>query len=763
MILKNSKLKLYFILSGLFLLLLTSGINAATFGLTPNSGSFEIGCTKELVININATGESSNAAEIIINFDPTKVDILDSDPDTPGTQILEGNAYTSYIYNSVDESSGVIRLAAATYNNYLTSSRTFGTIELQGKPGAGSASFTIDFAGFGNTFDSNIADSSTNLDLLTGVTSGTYNFIVGPCGTDVTAPSIIFLSPTSGQQNFPVSNNIQVRVTDSSSGIDLSEMQFVVNGDTYFVGSPQVSYTGSSNDYTFTINPTNNLNDDAASSITVIAVDNAGNQRSSQNIFNVPEGTIPAEDQEAPTVLFINAKNFELGTPDNPEIEINIVDELSAINQDSIQIYVNGELYVIGDPEVTLTENSISDLFLLIRPSIPIDKGTYTVIQVLGQDIYGNKFDRQIVVNLPTGDQTGVTPDQCQEIVDEAVEETVNEQESICKEKTQVIEVIKNSPVNEISTVGSSAILVLTALPLILSILSVPGALLQFIGVLLGKSQEKPWGMIKDVVTGKPISFAVCNIYNSGSSFKVGQVVTDLEGRYGFNLSPGKYRLEVKKSGYKEYINDIEISEGNETSFVSDIELSPLSSSASSKISQSMKVKMFLIENFNRVTRFFFYVGIFISFFSFYIDQSIINFIIVVIYILLILFSVIPRLKRKSKYATVVSAESDLRIPYAQVKIFDPKTMKLVDTKTTNQDGYFDFYGEPGQYAVTVIARGFDFPSADNPYPLFGANKSMVLVDLKRGGNKLSLFVGKKGDRTEEDNKATQGMSSPFS
>jgi hypothetical protein len=753
-----------------FVLPLFFGVStsAATFDLTPSTDTFEIGCTTELVISIDATGESSNAAEIIINYDPTDIDIIDSDSTKSGTQIQTGNAYSTYFYNDVDEGTGEIRLAGASYSDYLTSQRVFGIIEFEGLPGAGSTTFTIDFDGAGSTFtfDSNIADSSTNLDLLTGVTNGTYSFIVGPCGIDTVSPSIFFNSPTNGQSGFPANGNIVIRVTDDSSGVDLNEVQFVVNGISFTPSSPEVSYVGTSFDYTFTINPSFSLNTDEPNSIVVIAQDQAGNEATSQNIFNIPtsEGgdtvvTVP-EDNTPPTVLFTNPKNLDVNVPEDSQIEVDIIDDLSDINQDSVKIYINDDEYVISDPEVTIIENTSKDISLVVTPRDLIDQDTYTVIRVVGEDIDGNKFDRQIIINLPDAEESGITQEQCQELVDEALTEAGVCEVSQDSKPNDIERIITSDNFINVASAGGSAILVFSALPLLLTILSVPGALFQFIGVFLGRSQKKPWGIIKDAITGKPLSFAICNIYQQGSSFKTGQVITDLEGRYGFSLNPGNYRLEVRKAGYKTFSTTIKIIEKYD-SYVYDVELSPATSTSTSKVSAQVKLKNILINNFNKVSRILFISGFAISLFSLSLDQSALNFIIVILYTVMAFINILPKLTERSKYASVVSEATDLRIPFAQIKIFDPESMKLIDTKTTNQDGYFDFYGEPGKYAILVIARGFKFPSGSNVYDKTGPSESMLLVDLKRGGNKISLYVEQESKDSDID-ELTNGLRSPF-
>lgn len=177
-------------------------INAASYDFSPASGNYPNECEKEVVVNINPGTEASNAADIEIRFDPTKIDIIDSLPLQTGTQVSIGTAYENYVYNNVDLINGIIKIAAGSFNNDLTTQEVFVRIIFKAKPAITTAGFTIYFTGTGDTLDSNIAESSTHLDLLTSVTNGTYTFSDSlSCYSVVTPPienpASYFDSPTN--------------------------------------------------------------------------------------------------------------------------------------------------------------------------------------------------------------------------------------------------------------------------------------------------------------------------------------------------------------------------------------------------------------------------------------------------------------------------------------------------------------------------------------------------------------------------------------
>ena len=291
---QNSKFKIHdSVLACFGLLILISSVispkvSAASFDFNPASNQFLAGCRSAINIDANANSESSNAADIEIRYNPNEIDILDSDPNIPGTQIKSGNAYETYFGNDVDTSLSRIRLAGASFVGNLSSKKTFATIEFKSKTGVTSTSFQIKFDGFGATLDSNIADSSTSDDLLKSVTNGNYTFRTDFCEVDREPPKINNISPKAYDTSVAANSKVTVQITDNQSGVDLSNTIFYINNDTYSANDPAVTYTGSALNYTFIITPRNAIPTDAASTVRVTTKDLAGNASNNQIIFNIP-------------------------------------------------------------------------------------------------------------------------------------------------------------------------------------------------------------------------------------------------------------------------------------------------------------------------------------------------------------------------------------------------------------------------------------------------------------------------------------------
>jgi hypothetical protein len=616
-------------------------VQAATLQFSPPTATLTQGCYNSIDINIDVTGEVSNAADIEITYDPTQINIIDSDPNIAGTQIRPGNAYEAYFSNRVNTSTGQILLAAGSFVGTLNSSRILATIEMTA-PAVTTSSFTIRFEGVGATLDSNIADASTSNDLLTSVTNGAYTFTSGSCVTDSQPPQAQLVEPQPYESNVPADSNIVVRVTDNQSGIDLSSLSFIINGVTYSVGDPQVTYTGNPQDYTFTIDPVDDLPNEEASTVGLSGRDLAGNEFSQQFVFNLPPEVVPP-----------------------------------------------------GSP------------------------GSGTVCEV---------------------------PNPTSQAI------------------TSYIQSISSNPVVNLLTTTGFSLGFLQAL----TVLNTPGLFYNFLAFFLGKKRDKTWGTVTDSVTGKPIPFAACRLFIENTLSVQQQTVSDTEGRYGFNIQPGSYRLEVKQSGYETCTRSITIAP-NESSHVYDVKLNP--EDLRQSYAPPMDAFWDRLKNlYFKLRNYIFFIGLALAVFSVVVAPITLNIIIFIFYSVILIFLVGGYLSKKPKSAAVVDSQTNLRIPFAQVKIFDPKSWELIDSQVTNSNGNFDYWGKPGEYALLVDLRGYTFPSGkQRNYPVVKDKYSpMLKISLTQGYNNIQIYVDPVESSTFQNgtNSATPtaatNLSTPF-
>ena len=332
------------ILPALLLLALTCfnflNTRAASFDFNPSSTELLAGCRSSINIDANATNETSNAADIEIQYNSSQIDILDSDSNIPGTQIKTGNAYESYFGNDVNASLNRIRLAGASFVGNLTSKKTFATIEFQSKPNVISTSFQIKFTGVNATLDSNIADSSTSDDLLKSVTNGNYTFKTDFCQQDKEPPKIINQSPKAYDTGVAANSKITIQITDNQSGVDISKTKFYINNDEYLPNDSGIVRTGSALNYTFVITPKTPIPTDAASTVRVITQDIVANASNNQIIFNIP----PSVAQQIICPAFLNPNGATGGTGNTIGSGLGLGGKSSLGNGSNVTVRTGGYL-----------------------------------------------------------------------------------------------------------------------------------------------------------------------------------------------------------------------------------------------------------------------------------------------------------------------------------------------------------------------------------------------------------------------------------
>jgi len=257
---------------------------AASFAFSPPNRTIPKNCNNEVTIKINTEGEYSNAADIEVRYDPAKIQIIDSWPSVSGVQVGTGDAYESYLFNNVDTTLGIIKVAAGSIFNQFHGNKTFITIQFRSIAETTEADFTITYTGVGNTLDSNIAQSTTNLDILNSVVNGHYTFSNQECNKDVIPPIIRITQPDT----INIEGRLQfiLDISDVGGGVDLDTFSMIVNGISYNRPSLIFTYTGTPNRYIVNIDPTITVAHSQQTEVTFMVQDFAKNTGTARIVFN---------------------------------------------------------------------------------------------------------------------------------------------------------------------------------------------------------------------------------------------------------------------------------------------------------------------------------------------------------------------------------------------------------------------------------------------------------------------------------------------
>ena len=345
---------------------------AGTFSISPTSGNFIRSCTQTAKVMINVTSGQSNAADIILTYDPNKIEILDSNPAVPGIQIQSGIAFDSYAGNTVNTTSGEIKLVGFSATSQLTGNATFATISYRSKPTATSAGFTFTFTGADpyNTLDTNIADSVTSYDMLSSVSNSSYTFSAGSCASDVTPPSITFVSPVNLATNVAPNTPVTITVADAGSGVDLSSVVVIINGVSYTQLSPEMTVSGNPSSYSITITPSNPFSTTSLSVISVVAQDTAGNSANSNitinakyscpvTYVNVP-GNCPATPSTPTPTPYVDRQSPVIAVSTTTIISVTKNSTITVVATDNDGILPESFLLTLGGKTFTLASTPTS-------------------------------------------------------------------------------------------------------------------------------------------------------------------------------------------------------------------------------------------------------------------------------------------------------------------------------------------------------------------------------------------------------------------
>lgn len=372
----------------LFGLTLAAHANAADYELSPSSATFVQGCEVSVDLDIDTEGETSDAANVFVYYNPAEIEFIDKDPWSDGVQIQTGHAYSSY-FDNIAEPGGEMRLTGFTIFGGFTGTRTFGTLFFRSLPGVTATNLTILYNP-GDTHDSNIAQKDTGLDLLDGVVNGSYTFVTGFCVPDVVAPWVTDATPYNGQTNYPLDGDVYFTLNDDQSGVNLDTVVVTINGIAYTTAGPNIfSYSGDPLDYDIFVNPIADFPDGLEIPISVYGCDVDGNCRLTEWTFNeyVPP---PPPDIVPPWVTDASPYNGETDYPLDGNVDFHLKDDESGVDINTVIATVDGVDYSLTGPYFFTYSGDVLDYYLEIDPIADWPDQTEITISVYGCDVAGN-------------------------------------------------------------------------------------------------------------------------------------------------------------------------------------------------------------------------------------------------------------------------------------------------------------------------------------------------------------------------------------
>jgi hypothetical protein len=694
---------------------------AARFDLSPSTTQFIKGCDSAVSININTEGRVSDAANILIHYNPASVEIIDANPSAAGIQISNGNAYEAYADNIVLPAEGLIRLTGFSFAQQLSGQKTFGTIIFRSRADTERANLTIEYVA-GSTTDSNIAEYLTSDDLLVGVTNGTYTFRDGSCVADTTPPWVTGASPAPGSTGVPLDSNITFNINDNQSGVDLSSLGVNVAGTVYtLVGPDAFSYTGNPLDYQITVNPVSDFISGAPVLVEINAADLAGNRMAPYRyIFNQP--AVPPPTPPSCEALGCAAPTTCAAEPVLPEeiAEEPTVPEAQRLSLSDFSFYG-------AEGAIQLFPNRNNEITTLL--------GTPVIVSAAA-----SKFPREV----------------------ERVLITINNFSYLLGH-------------NQTADAYQTTIQMPTAaarFPLIISIDYTDDAHDRIDGAFLLLSRGYVWqGTAANRLSGAKVTlyeeYASFRVWDAAPYHQSNPQTTDANGQFAFLVPPGRYYLLVQKDGFRDETTPVFEIANNVVNprvevLVKPPPLSevwdpaaPITTNLSNVVQNIGEKGIYAegvirkdvldnpeVEKNNEIIAAPAVAAVAIISYSTAISLgSLLPFLqLIFTQPLLLLFP-----KRRKGWGIVYHSLSKMPVDLAIVRLYEKITGRLVQTRVTDKEGRFAFFVQSGQYFIKVVKPNFSFPTA-------------YLKDKKEDVKYLDLYHGEEITVTEKNTLVTPNI-----
>ncbi|MEA2112671.1 MAG: carboxypeptidase-like regulatory domain-containing protein [Patescibacteria group bacterium] len=305
------------------------------------------------------------------------------------------------------------------------------------------------------------------------------------------------------------------------------------------------------------------------------------------------------------------------------------------------------------------------------------------------------------------------------------------------KTKDEVAEII-NSPTGDIVTktvttagvISGATISVASALflnPLSFSeLFLIPIRLWGLLMAALGiRKKNKPWGTVYDSVTKQPIDPAYVTLQDLEGN-EVATSITDLDGRFGFMVPAGTYRLVANKTNYKfpsdkiagknideiyqdlYFGNIVEITEDGGV-IAKNIPMDPLKFDWNEFEKKEQKLMKFYSKRnivINKLADFLFDLGLVLTIIAVIAAPKPYNIITLVIYA--VLFVLKHTILKPRPFGTIKEKNTGNPLSFAIAYVYNADSDREVVHKVTNKMGHFYCLVPNGRYYVKIKRKNSD-------------------------------------------------------
>ncbi len=262
------------------------------------------------------------------------------------------------------------------------------------------------------------------------------------------------------------------------------------------------------------------------------------------------------------------------------------------------------------------------------------------------------------------------------------------------------------------------------------------------------KKKRRPWGTVYDSVTKQPLDPAYV-VLEDLKGKEIADSFTDLDGRYGFLVSPGEYILKANKTNYsfpseklkqrKEdelYTNlyfgeQVQIIKAGEV-ITKNIPLDPIKFDWNEFAKKEKKLMKFhsKIDRFlaGRLINTIFYIGFIVTLLVFLVTFDLINGILLTLYLLIL---ILRELGFKPKaLGRIYEKETKTPLSFAILRVYLQDRSKEIFQRVTDKLGRYYCLLPPGQYLLTIERKELDGSYTEIQEKQVNAKKGIINLDF---------------------------------
>ena len=219
--------------------------------------------------------------------------------------------------------------------------------------------------------------------------------------------------------------------------------------------------------------------------------------------------------------------------------------------------------------------------------------------------------------------------------------------------------------------------------------------------------KRKPWGIVFDKLSNKPILSAVVYIYDAEYQKLKDTRVTDGEGRFEATITPGNYYLKIIKDGYQPLQSETVNIASPDQILNLEFFLTPIQKEFDLKYIWRIKILDALKRFIDLINPYLLAFGTIISLTAAIIVPTWLNYAIFAVYIILDALKIYFAFHLIKPFGKVLDQTTQAPLSLAVVRIFAQEKNMLLATKATDEQGRFNFLVAPGKYYLTCFKSGY--------------------------------------------------------